>query len=433
VARFHPAVVTSRNRADAYAAPARPFIVTVIVLLVCLVRTAWLSDDAYITFRTADNFLHGYGLVWNVGERVQTYTHPLWLALLTPAVAVTREVYFTSLALGAVCTLAAVLLIVRLSTTRWNAIVCMAALVSSKAFIDFSTSGLENPLTHVLLLVFLWVWWDEPDGVRRLRRLCFIAALCLLTRLDLAPLVAPALAVEVWRVGFGAAMQPAIVGFLPLIAWEFFSTFYYGTPLPNTAYAKLNTVMSADVRLRHGYTYLTRAATGDPATLPVIAATVTALYRGRRQWPIVAGVALYLAYVVQEGGDWMMGRFLTPAFIVGIGTLARASWLQSRRTAFGVGGAVVVLGLLATWEPAIFSGYGYSYAKTRRRPSRTASWTSAATITRRRACSRCSAVVNRVRITNGRSKACACDRAVSALWCGATSDCSAILPDRGCT
>jgi arabinofuranosyltransferase len=186
--------------------------------------------------------------------------------------------------------------------------------------------------------------------------------LCLLTRLDLAPLVAPALAVEVWRVGFGAAMQPAIVGFLPLIAWEFFSTFYYGTPLPNTAYAKLNTVMSADVRLRHGYTYLTRAATGDPATLPVIAATVTALYRGRRQWPIVAGVALYLAYVVQEGGDWMMGRFLTPAFIVGIGTLARASWLQSRRTAFGVGGAVVVLGLLATWEPAIFSGYGYSYA-----------------------------------------------------------------------
>ena len=56
--------------------------------------------------------------------------------------------------------------------------------------VDFSTSGLENPLTHLLLIAFLWVWWDEPDGPRRLRRLSLVAALCLLTRMDLAPLIA---------------------------------------------------------------------------------------------------------------------------------------------------------------------------------------------------------------------------------------------------
>jgi len=47
-----------------------------------MVKNAWLSDDAYITLRTVYNFIHGYGLTWNVGERVQTYTHPLWMFLL---------------------------------------------------------------------------------------------------------------------------------------------------------------------------------------------------------------------------------------------------------------------------------------------------------------------------------------------------------------
>ena len=51
-----------------------PFLAAYAILLV---RTAWMCDDAFITLRTVDNFVQGYGLVWNVGERVQVYTHPL--------------------------------------------------------------------------------------------------------------------------------------------------------------------------------------------------------------------------------------------------------------------------------------------------------------------------------------------------------------------
>ena len=43
---------------------------------------AWVSDDAFITFRVIDNFVNGYGLRWNVDERVEVYTHPLWMLLL---------------------------------------------------------------------------------------------------------------------------------------------------------------------------------------------------------------------------------------------------------------------------------------------------------------------------------------------------------------
>ena len=38
--------------------------------------TAWVSDDAFITFRVVDNALAGHGLVWNVGERVQAEHQP---------------------------------------------------------------------------------------------------------------------------------------------------------------------------------------------------------------------------------------------------------------------------------------------------------------------------------------------------------------------
>lgn len=335
------------------------------LLVISLIRTAWLSDDAYITFRTADNIIHGYGPVWNTAERVQTYTHPLWLALITPAFAVTGEVYYTAILLSIVVTLAAIALLARgLAATPWNLIVCLAAVLSSKAFIDFSTSGLENPLSHLLLFMFVWVWWDAPDGPRRLRRLSFVAALCLLNRLDLAPLLAPAIAYDAWRLGPRAAIRPLLTGFALLIGWELFSAFYYGTPFPNTAYAKLNTVIGADARLRHGLDYMLRALTGDPATLPTIAVAVFAipLSRYRRDWPLVVGIALSIVYVLRIGGDWMMGRFLTPPFAVAVALLAHAPWIQARRPALVTAAGVVGIGLLATWEPAILSGYGYSFA-----------------------------------------------------------------------
>src|SRR3972149_4054050 len=50
-----------------------------------VIETAWISDDAFITFRSMENFLHGYGPVFNIGERVQTFTHPLWFLLQSTA------------------------------------------------------------------------------------------------------------------------------------------------------------------------------------------------------------------------------------------------------------------------------------------------------------------------------------------------------------
>ena len=54
----------------------------VLFVLWVILQNAWVSDDAYITFRVIENFIAGYGPNFNIGERVQVYTHPLWMVLL---------------------------------------------------------------------------------------------------------------------------------------------------------------------------------------------------------------------------------------------------------------------------------------------------------------------------------------------------------------
>jgi len=124
------------------------------VFALALVRTAWMSDDAYITLRTVDNFVSGWGLRWNVAERVQTYTHPLWMFLLALPYSITREAYFTPLVLSMVISMAAVWLFAfRIAVSLGSMLIGMSAFIFSKGFVEYSTSGLENPLSHLLIVL----------------------------------------------------------------------------------------------------------------------------------------------------------------------------------------------------------------------------------------------------------------------------------------
>ena len=93
----------------------RPLAVFGATLLFALVviRTAWLGDDAFITLRTVSNFLAGFGPVWNMGERVQSYTHPLWMLLLTAGIRVTGEYYYTTILISASLSVTALWLLFR--------------------------------------------------------------------------------------------------------------------------------------------------------------------------------------------------------------------------------------------------------------------------------------------------------------------------------
>ena len=68
-------------------------LVRLFVVLMFVVH-AWVGDDAFITLRTVDHFVEGRGLVWNLGERVQVFTHPLWMFVLAGGYLFTHEPFY---------------------------------------------------------------------------------------------------------------------------------------------------------------------------------------------------------------------------------------------------------------------------------------------------------------------------------------------------
>ena len=150
------------------------FLITVFGFI--LLRTAWVCDDAYITFRTVDNFVHGLGLRWNPDERVQTYTHPLWMMLMSGVYFFTREAFFTSITVSVVISLAAVTLMAqRIALTPLQAVLGLLMLIFSKTFVDYSTSGLENALMHLILAGFLTIYFTREMDARTLGWLSLVA------------------------------------------------------------------------------------------------------------------------------------------------------------------------------------------------------------------------------------------------------------------
>jgi arabinofuranosyltransferase len=115
---------------------------------------SWIGDDAYITFRVVDNFVNGYGLTFNPDERVQAYTHPLWMFLLSLAYLVTSDLFYTTVALSYLLCVLAIAVAIRSFHSVLGGALFLGVLISSKAFVDYTSSGLEYPLSFLLLSVF---------------------------------------------------------------------------------------------------------------------------------------------------------------------------------------------------------------------------------------------------------------------------------------
>jgi len=323
------------------------------------VRHAWLCDDAYITFRTVDNFVNGYGLTWNVSERVQVYTHPLWLMLLSAVYLFTREAFFSSQVLSiAVSLLAVAVLATRVAASRAAACLGVAILAASKAFVDYATSGLENPLTHLILVAFFLVYFKSDSRPKTLFLLALLAASAMLNRLDAGLLLLPPLVAAWARSRQARGLGAVAAGFVPLILWETFSFFYYGTLLPNTALAKLNFgLIGRPELLEQGWHYLSDSIKVDPVTLSVIGAGL-ALPLARKAWralPISAGVVLYLVYIVRIGGDFMSGRFLTAPLVAAVAILVSGALRLRQEIYLATCVPLVVLVLRTPYSPLLTS------------------------------------------------------------------------------
>ena len=321
-----------------------------LLVFVVIYRASWLCEDAFITLRTVDNWVSGYGLRWNVDERVQSYTHPLWIFFLAAAYAPWRD---PALALQAPSLLLSAVFLLCFARRGQDQRITAGSLLllgASKGFVEFSSPGLENPLVHVLLLVHAAACQHVVQARAGAWRVTLTVALLLLTRADLLWLVGPSFIVALWSARAELRAPATWLAWAPLVAWEAFSLLYYGFPVPNTAYAKLTTGVPFDEALAQGLRYFEGNFHYDPVTLGTVALGLLVGLLSRRRLPVsfALGLASWSIYLVRVGGDFMLGRLLTPALVLAVITLVLALPARAGLAAPWVGAMAMLASL---WLP----------------------------------------------------------------------------------
>jgi len=352
----------------------------------------WTSEDAFIYYRIVDQLLAGNGPVFNVGERVEAYTGPLWLGVLAVARAVAPagvELEWMSVALGLPLSVGGLLTAVLAARRLWSSgspatvrhgalMLPLGALVVAALppFWDYATSGLETGLVFAWLggtfLGLVAVGLPAGAEARRPAR----ARYGLAVAIGLGPLVRPDLAIfaAAFLVVLAVLERPlspwralrllAAAAATPLV-YQLFRMGYFGSVVPNTALAK----EAGAAYWGRGWSYLLDLFRPYALWLPIAAllgwaaASARGLWRGSERErallvaaPIAAGI-LHAVYVVRLGGDYMHARMLLPgvfAMLMPVAVVAAKSrWASPLLAAAIVPWAVVCASTLrAPAEPA---------------------------------------------------------------------------------
>ncbi len=297
-------------------------------------------DDAYISYRYAENFASGEGLVFNKGEYVEGYTNFLWVILLGILKKIGIDVRLTSLGLGSLLSIITLFLTLLVSsrisaknttlygqTLRlrseqgWFAdILKMAAVLyiaTSPAFGVWSVAGLETPLFMCLLICAVWLHLREEEQTRGFPFSALFFGLLALTRPEGIMYFGLTLLYSLmYRFWYQSQRllelcQPLIV-FLCIVVPHFLWRWqYYGSILPNTYYMKVGKEFYFS---GFKYVYEFFFAYGG-ASFFLLCCFFLVVTRVREYWVgyflFVLGVSmLYFIYV---GGDWMPEfRFFIP-------------------------------------------------------------------------------------------------------------------------
>lgn len=217
---------------------------------------AW--EDYYITYRSSRNLAEGHGLVFNLGDRLHTFTSPLGVLLPALASKLTGThsdagALWVFRVLSAAALGGAAWLLTRALQRRglpWLGVVLPGAwLVTDAKVLDFTINGMETAFMLLFLAYAVWSHLRADEDGRDWRHLGAAWAGLMWTRPDSFVYIGlfaggcwlfneggnsgrsrGALLKEYFRAG---VLTTALYA-----PWLIFCTVYYGTPVPHTITAK---------------------------------------------------------------------------------------------------------------------------------------------------------------------------------------------------
>ncbi len=327
-----------------------------IIAIICILLTAVLFlsgvtgywfytvEDAYISFRYAENLLEGKGLVYNAGDRVEGYTNFLWVLILS----VLRLIFpfpqaakFAGALLGGFTLLLMINMFSRECDRRVLGPVAALLLAVSPGYQLWSVAGLETPLFVFLLVAAVYSDRNFKQYSTFLSGLFF--GLATLTRPEgflfcsLYHVVYLREYIKtpkklLWLVaGFGCVVIPHV-----LFRWS-----YYSAWVPNTYWVKSKRFNDGRMAYFIRYTAMTGFLIG-----PVALAGIFKMRFTTRYLALVTTSIGYLLYVFWVGGDWMpMGRFFIP--VLPFLALASVQVFQTRQKKIWISGLMVFVVITA--------------------------------------------------------------------------------------
>lgn len=284
----------------------------------------WTNDDAFISYRYAENLRAGKGLVFNPGERVEGFSNFLWVIILALFNFLGLSPLILSKIISFFFSLLMIFLIFKTAQAfgldKLFSFLCALTFSFSSSLAYFAMSGLETILYTFLLLLSAFInekYEKEPDK-KYLFYLYGALLAASLTRPEgflffLISFAYHILKKAILRKGIQLkkilqiqSLFLLIYAFLLLIRY-----WYYGDLLPNTFYAK---PQGTFVEL--GYSaffsnFINALFSGSFLLIPILFLLVKKKYFQRYLYPLLfcLGQIAFMSYA----GDWMaFGRFFFP-------------------------------------------------------------------------------------------------------------------------
>ncbi|KOR33540.1 hypothetical protein TI05_00490 [Achromatium sp. WMS3] len=312
-------------------------VIVVLLLLILGVFNIFIQDDAFISFRYAENFVQGKGLVWNVGdiEPVEGYTNFLWVLLISLGLYFDADPVLWSMILGFIFGTGTLFftyqVAFKITNLHYVAILSIFLLGTNYTFSSYLTGGLETQLQAFLVITSVYITFcilDQNSNKKLLTWLSYpllsiLFSLTVMTRLD-SVLICSILFLAVSYSAFNNSkgvesilykmILLIVPGLLIVGSWLLFKYLYYGDIFPNTYYVKA----IGNISIITGLLYTSEFFVNYGIFPFFILGT---FYLSKIQKKFISPLALLIfiaiiliwsLYIIKINGDFMEFRFFVP-------------------------------------------------------------------------------------------------------------------------